>query len=481
MERPVCCITDAPQQDCTDLKQDPALARAVGGLTTATATKVTIMSRLPGIAELYRNISPNISSLLTRRPAVTYAVSAVLLVCLIWYFFARSATTTADVIVTPVRGQFLVTVTTSGELQAKSSINIMGSENARAAYIWQMKITNIIPEGTVVKKGDFVADLDKSEITGKFKDSQLSVQKLEAQYLQTKLDSTLALSQARDELVNLTYTQEEKQLAMEQSAYEAPAMRRQAEIEFERAQRAYEQAKKNYVTKTKQAIAKAQAAEADLMKERQRMDLYQKTMQEFTIKAPADGMVVYAREWNGKKKVVGSTINAWDPTVATLPDLREMESITYISELDIQKLAVGQSVKLKLDADPNKQLTGGVASVANIGEQRPNSDSKVFEVRIKVNESDTTLRPAMTTANEILVAKLDSVISLPLECVHTEGPTTFVYKRNGGSIVKQEVKLGMLNENAAVVQSGIGEQDEIFLTTPPESGKLKIIPLTASQ
>jgi multidrug efflux pump subunit AcrA (membrane-fusion protein) len=353
----------------------------------------------------------------------------------------------------------------------------MGSVNARAANIWQMKVTNLIPEGTVVKKGDFVADLDKSEITGKFKDSQLSVQKLEAQYLQTKLDSTLTLSQARDELVNLSYTREEKQLAMEQSAYEAPAMRRQAEIELERAQRGYEQAKKNYVTKTRQSIAKAQAAEADLMKERQRMDLYQTTMEEFTIKAPADGMVIYAREWNGKKKVVGSTINAWDPTVATLPDLREMESITYISELDIQKIAVGQSIKLKLDADPNKPLTGSVTAVANIGEQRPNSDSKVFEVRIKVNETDTTLRPAMTTANEILVAKLDSVISIPLECVHTEGSTTFVYKRDGGRIVKQQVKLGLMNENATVVLDGAGETDELFLTTPPESGNLEIIRL----
>jgi multidrug efflux pump subunit AcrA (membrane-fusion protein) len=418
--------------------------------------------------------------LLKRRPIVTYSALAAVLLCVLWFFSAPNPAANSDVIVTPTRGPFLVTVTTSGELQAKSSINIMGSENARAAYIWQMKITNIIPEGTVVKKGDFVADLDKSEITGKFKDSQLSVQKLEAQYLQTKLDSTLALSQARDELVNLSYTREEKRLAVEQSAYEAPAMRRQAEIDFERAQRAYEQAKKNYVTKTRQSIAKAQAAEADLMKERQRMDLYKKTMEEFTIKAPADGMVVYAREWNGKKKVVGSTINSWEPTVATLPDLREMESITYISELDIQKLAAGQKVKLKLDADPNKALTGSVTAVANIGEQRPNSDSKVFEVRIKVNETDTTLRPAMTTANEILVARLDSVLSIPLECVHTEGPITFVYKRNGRSIVKQEVKLGLINENATVIQSGVGEKDDLLLTTPPESGKLKVVPLAAS-
>lgn len=446
----------------------------------AISAKVFTQLRLARVVEFFTTFFPKIKPLLTRQPIVTYSVSATVLLLVLWILLAPKSATPSDVIVTPTRGMFLVTVTTSGELQAKNSINIMGPENARAAYIWQMKLTNIIPEGTVVKKGEFVAELDKSEITGKFKDSQLSVQKLDAQYLQTRLDSALALSQARDELVNLSYSQEEKKLAMEQSVYEAPAMRRQAEIEYERAQRAYEQAKKNYVTKTKQAIAKAQAAAADLMKEQQRMDLYRKTMEEFTIKAPADGMVVYAREWNGKKKVVGSTISSWEPTVATLPDLREMESITYISELDIQKIAAAQEVKLKLDADPKKILTGSVTSVANIGEQRPNSDSKVFEVHIKVNETDTTLRPAMTTSNEILVARLDSVLSIPLECVHTEGTTTFVYKKQGRTTVKQEVKLGMLNENATVVLEGIEEDDELLLTVPPEPGSLKLIPLMAS-
>jgi len=443
--------------------------------------KGTTMIRLPDLSKFSRVIPPKITTLLKRRPVVTYSITAAVFLCLVWLFAVPAATTDSDVMVKPTRGAFFVTVTTTGELQAKNSINVMGSENARAAYIWEMKLTNIVPEGTVVKKGDFVADLDKSEITGKFKDSQLSVQKLDAQYLQTKLDSALALSQARDELVGLAYTEEEKRLAVEQSAYEAPAMRRQADIEFERAQRACDQAKKNYVTKTKQAIAKAQAAEVDLMKERQRLELYQKTMEEFTIKAPADGMVVYAREWNGKKKVVGSTISSWDPIIATLPDLREMESITYISELDIQKISLGQQAKLKLDADPDKKLSGVVATVANIGEQRPNSDSKVFEVHIKVNESDTSLRPAMTTANEILVAKLDSVLSVPLECVHTEGPTTFVYKKDGRSTVKQEVRLGMINENASVILEGVAEKDDLFLSTPPEPGKLKVVRLAGSK
>ncbi len=417
---------------------------------------------------------------LKRRPVLSSVAGSILILIIALTWSIGSPSAGSDIFITPTKGVFRVTVTTTGELQAKNSINIMGPENARAANIWQMKISNIIPEGTVVKTGQFVAELDKSEISDKLKESQLQVQKLESQYLQTKLDSALTLSQARDELVNLRYAEEEKRIVVDQSTYEAPAMQRQAEIDYERAKRAYEQAKKNYVTKTRQAEAKTQAANVDLLKEKQKLDILKKTLEQFTIKAPADGMVVYAREWGGKKKIVGSTISPWDPTVATLPDLRQMESITYVSEVDIQKVGAGQPVKLKLDADPNKHLTGTVSTVANIGEQRPNSDSKVFEVKVSVNESDTTLRPAMTTSNEILVAQRDSVLSIPLECVHTEDSLTFVYKKSGGSIVRQQVVLGLLNENAAVVRQGVDEDDRLLLNMPAGTEQLKTIRLASA-
>jgi len=411
---------------------------------------------------------------LSRKQRILYGSTAgFLFIIILIIFWSRKGGSSTGIFVFPAHGDFIVSVTTTGELQAKNSIEIKGPEQARAAGIWQMKVSNLVPEGTVVKKGDFVAELDKAEIANKLKESELSVQKLDAQYTQARLDSALTLSQARDELVNLDYTLEEKRIILEQSTYEAPAVKRQAQIDYDRTERGIAQAKKNYVTKTKQAIAKIQAVEADLLKERQRMTIMTETMKQFTILAPADGMVVYAREWNGKKKVVGATLSPWEPTVATLPDLTMMESITYVNEVDVQKIAVGQAVNLRLDADPTKKLTGVVQQVANIGEQRPNSDSKVFEVHILINERDTTLRPAMTTANEILVAKKANVLSIPLEAVYTQDTTTFVYVKTG-SAEKQEVRLGLQNDNAAEVLEGLAERDEIYLSPPPETSNLKL-------
>jgi len=128
-------------------------------------------------------------------------------------------------------------------------------------------------------------------------------------------------------------------------------------------------------------------------------------------------MVIYVREWNGKKKTVNSMVSPWDPTVATLPDLSVMESLTYVNEIDVRKLRLGQPVTVTLDADPSKVLRGTVKQVANVGEQRPNSDAKVFEVVVDIEKPDTTLRPGMTTGNEVETEALSDVLYIPLDAL----------------------------------------------------------------
>ena len=80
-------------------------------------------------------------------------------------------------------------------------------------------------------------------------------------------------------------------------------------------------------------------------------------------------MVIYKREWGGDKRKVGSEISPFDPVVATLPDLSSMISKTYVNEIDVSKVKVGQRVRLTVDAFPEKSYSGVVTSVANIGEQ----------------------------------------------------------------------------------------------------------------
>lgn len=411
-----------------------------------------------------------------RRPRVFIPVIAVVaIIALAVVFGGTDATGTTEAISTKVKsGEFRIIVTTTGELRARKAVQIQGPPNMQAAQVYQTRISSLVSEGTVVKAGDVVAELDRSAIAGKHQEISLALQKAEAQYTQADLDSALTLATAREEIRTLELGLEEKRIARDQSKYEAPSVRRQADIEHEKAERAFAQAKANYITKKQQSIAKMREVGSELERQRNQLGIVGSAMNGFTIRAPAPGMVIYDKEWNGKKKVVGSQVSAWDPTVATLPDLTQMESVTYVNEIDVRKIAVGQKAEVALDADPSKRLAGTVETVANVGEQRPNADAKVFEVKITITTVDTTLRPGMTTANEVLTASLPNKLSVPLEAVASEDSVTFVFKRKGGGVVKQEVETGAMNENEIVVVRGLDAGDEVLLTPPANRAELSL-------
>lgn len=195
------------------------------------------------------------------------SIGVIILVAVIGFFAIRSGdTSTADLFVKPSVGEFVVDVVTTGELRAKNSKEIMGPQGVREFRINNITIQRLIPEGTIVKQGDFIAELDRSEIMGKMQDVQLDLQSAQSQVTQAQLDSTLELSQARDNLINLEFALEEREIAVEQSKYESPAVQRQAEIELDRAKRQLAQETKNYQTKVKQAVAKLSEVEAELSK-----------------------------------------------------------------------------------------------------------------------------------------------------------------------------------------------------------------------
>jgi RND family efflux transporter MFP subunit len=335
----------------------------------------------------------------------------------------------------------------------------------------------MVPEGQLVKEGDVIAELDRGPVAARLSDVTIALQKASAQYTSAELDSALNLAQAREEIRTAEYLLEEKRLAKEQAQFEAPTIKRQAEIDYEKAQRGLERSKSNYQTKLKQAVAKMAEVGAERDQHANRLRIIQEVMAAFTVKAPAPGMVIYVREWSGKKKGVGSQWSPWDASVATLPDLTQMESFTYVNEVDVRKVAVGQKVKISLDSDPTKKLTGTVAAVANVGEQRPNQDSKVFEVKITIAEADTTLRPGMTTSNAIETATIAGVISVPLEAVTSDSLTSYVYKVDGRRVVKQQIATGTMNDDEIIVQRGLDKGDRVLLTVPTNAAALELVRL----
>ena len=405
---------------------------------------------------------------------ITGIVAALAIIALIVIGSLSKKKDIANLYVAVQKGQFDIIVTTTGELQAERSTDIRGPEFAMSRNIRAMdiKITDLVPEGTEVKAGDYVATLDRTNFDNTLKDELERLSTYETNLEVKMLDTAVTLSNLRDNIKNLRYTVEEAEITLQQSKYEPPTTIRQAEIALDRAQRSLDQAIKGYSLRVEQARADIRTLKNQLAEQRQRVADIQNILSKFTVTAPADGMVIYYRDRTGSKRKIGSSISPWDNVVATLPDLSSMISKTYVNEIDVSKVKPGQKVEILVDAFPEKAYTGVVTSVANIGEQLPNADAKVFEVIVKVNESDPILRPSMTTGNKIITKTIADVIYIPLESVQTGADSIpFVYTKNGN---KQIVVLGESNENNVIVEQGLEPGTLIYLSSPEEPEKFKL-------
>ncbi len=383
-----------------------------------------------------------------------------------------------DLLSTVIKGPMVVTVTGTGELNAKKSVKIRAPQGMRPAGIYETTLSDLVPEGTVVKEGDYVASLDRTELAGKMSTVQTELEKVQTQWEQAKIDTAIDLRALRDEIINLDFAKKQKLLEVEQSKYEPQSVIQRAELDLEQTERDYKQLLTKYDLKQQQAVAKIEEINALQRQSQQQLQKYLDLSNAFNIFAPKTGMVIYARTWNGKVEP-GSRVSAWDPVVAELPDLSDMISKTYVNEVDISKVQVGQEVEVKVDAFPDRKYTGAVLKVANIGEQLRGYDAKVFEVVVQVNEVDSIMRPAMTTSNEIVTNVLDDVLQIPLEALFSDS-LSFVYKEVGAKIVKQEVITGIGNDDMIVIEFGLEEGESVYLSEPTNKASFSFIPIDPS-
>lgn len=373
-----------------------------------------------------------------------------------------------------IKGNFEIAITTSGEILAENSVDIKAPEVSRGRdfHASELKITDLIPEGTVVEKGDYIATLDRTQYDNTLKDELERLSTYRNNTEMKKLDTAVVLTALRDGIRNQRHTVEEAEITLRNSKFEPPTKIRQAEIDLERQKRMLEQKERGYELRVAQL-------ERDLIRQMywynriaRRVESLEEVLAGFSITAPSPGMVVYKKDRRGNKIKTGSSVNPIERVVATLPDLSSLLSKIFISEIEIRKLKEGLDVDIAVDAFPNKQFKGKVFTVANIGEKLDNSDSKVFEVMVRIEGSDPDLRPGMTTSNKVIIKTFNNVIYIPTECVHAGADgMPYVYTRNK---TKQFVITGESNEKNIVIEEGLEPEQLVYIIQPEDADEFKI-------
>ena len=381
---------------------------------------------------------------------------------------------TANMFTEALSGRFEIAITTTGELIAENSVEIKAPEimQGRDVRSSNIKITDLIAEGTVVKEGDYIATLDRTEFDNSLKDAKERLVTFQSNLEMAILDTAVTMTNIRDQIANQIHTVEEAEITLRNSKFEPPTTIRQAEINLEKQNRNLDQLRRSYVLRKAQTQSTIRTQKMWVSRIEKRINDYEEVLAGFVIKSPSQGMVIYKRDRFGTKRKVGSMINPIDRVIATIPDLSAMISKAYVSEVEVSKVKQGQEVIITVDAFPVKSYTGSVFTIANIGEKLNNSDTKVFEVQIKVNGTDPELRPSMTTNNKIMIKTIDNVTYIPNECVHTGiDSIPVVYTKNG---LKQVVVLGESNDKEIVVEKGVEPGTVLYLTTPSDIDNFKL-------
>lgn len=371
------------------------------------------------------------------------------------------------------RGEFKVKVYSSGQIESenKENIPVPAKLSDRSLRIWNLKITELVEEGTYVDSGDFVARLDPEAVQEQIKNVQDEMDKAYTEYQDAKIDSNLNLSNQRDAITNALLDMEEKKIIMNESIYESPSIQKKAQMDYDKAERKHGQELNAYQLKRQQEENKVNRQFIGFRQLKERYEGLEELYRSLTITSPKAGIVTYIKNPWGTTKV-GSDVGG-NGAVATIPDMSNLISRTFINEIDISKVKEGQRVEIGVDAFPDKKMTGEVISIANIGQTMPNSDAKVFEVKIKVFGEDKDLKPAMTTSNVIYTNTYPDTLSIPADAVFENDSMRFVYLLRGG-LVRQVVKLGEENENFVLVAKGLSEGDEVCLNEPEGAADLPV-------
>ncbi len=414
------------------------------------------------------------------------------------------------------RGEFISSVIESGDVDSSKNLEIrckVKSEGRAGTAILE-----IIPEGTLVKKGDFLVQLDDSLFV-----NDLTVQKItaatdKAAVIQAQSDLDTA-SRVLKEYENGTYEQERDALEADQALAEE-MLRRAGDY------RRYSESLnlKGYITNTqldadKFAVVKS---EKDLALATQKLALFEKytrdrmvaeysaeiekqraNLEAATFKleqshlrlkelqlqidhcriiAPMDGLAVYANQLDGDGDVAvvieeGVVIRDGQEIIR-MPDPRHLQVKTNVGESKINQIRPGQAVVIRLDTDREVVVAGTVRQVSTFPLPRRWFQAPVeYQVFIDITESNPAVRPGLRAKAEMIVERIEDAVQSPVSALIRDEDTFYVLVSKQDSIDIRRVAVGPANIKNIVITSGLEPGEKVVLD--PESYWPKLKPKVA--
>ncbi len=197
----------------------------------------------------------------------------------------------------------------------------------------------------------------------------------------------------------------------------------------------------------------------DLAAAQARVEAIEATLGLAEIKAPFNGTVTEVNVIPGDQ--VAPTLSAF-----RLDDLSRLLLDVQITEIDINRVRVGQEVDITFDAILDKEYKGKVSEVGRVGTAVQGVVN--FNVTIELIDADADVLPGMTGAVNIVVEKLDDVLLVPNRAVRLREGKRIVYvQKSDGTLDTVEIQIGASSEtNSQILSDNLKAGDTVVLNPP---------------
>lgn len=397
-------------------------------------------------------------------------VAGITVLVAVAFFFAFRVSPESEKTCRVKKGNLESVINSKGEVKGEkyTEINLPPEICNEELRIYELKIVDVINEGKIVKKGDYIAKVDESQIMNLMRNQMLDKEKTDADLRNAILDSTVMLSNRRQNIINALLDLEYQKIDLEQSKYESEAYQRKTKMSYQKAELAVDKIKRDYLLEKNRLKIQVGRHQARVERLQKQIESYQKAIAATTIRTPEDGIVMFAKDRSGKTYGKDTEISIWRPLIATLPDMSMVITETYVKEIDIAKIHLNDSVRITIDALPDKVFNGNVIKIATIGEDHKDFDMKAFKVIIRFEKSDKDLKPGMTSNNDIIINNVQDQLLIPVQAVFKKNGQKVVYLKDNGTILEQVINPMGENEQFVAVGNELSEGDILLLYQPEE-------------
>ncbi|HEV3258729.1 MAG TPA: ABC transporter permease [Gemmataceae bacterium] len=377
------------------------------------------------------------------------------------------------------RGDVLVTVEERGQIVSMDNAPIVckvrNNERGVASTVrWA------IEDGTTVKSGDKVAELDDAALRDQVRAQETVVAEKKALLEQGLKERELAGQQGKLEVEMAEDNVEVAEIDLKQAAEKD---RQKMAIRLRQAKRAAQLAKiqaDTHKEKAEAAVAPRKVAhDAELAK----LADMKEQLAACVLTAPRDGTVVYsvaeqARFGFGSSAgvvAVGEPVRQGQ-VLMTIPDLRRFQVVTRIAEGLVGRLrpsgrgvkpARRQQASIAVDAFPGSGLKGYVQSVATKAEAQNwlSADVKVYAATVALapDQRVADLRPGMSATVTIFVDERKNVLRVPAQAVLGIRGNQVCFVKDADGVASRPVLLGASNDVFVEVKGGLKEGEEVVL------------------